>query len=229
METYKQEFIEFMVRAGALTFGDFVTKSGRRTPYFINTGRFDTGSKLVQLGEYYASAIMDRFGGACDCLFGPAYKGIPLAVATAAALWRNHHREVAIAFNRKEAKDHGEGGAIIGHQPQAGERVLLIDDVATSGASLREAMGILAAQIPHHVELVGALVSVDRMEKGQDDRSALEQLRQELGLKIVAIVTIEELVAHLYHRRLDGKTIIDDTLKARIDSYRHEYGAHGGG
>ena len=164
METYKSEFITFMVRSGVLAFGDFTTKSGRRTPYFVNTGRYRTGAQMNRLGRFYADAIQDRLAGEVDVLFGPAYKGIPLVIATSMALAAHHGRDVAWCFDRKEVKDHGEGGALVGHPLADGDRVLIVEDVTTAGTSIRQAVPLLRAAAD--VELAGLVVSVDRMERG---------------------------------------------------------------
>jgi orotate phosphoribosyltransferase len=223
METYKQEFIEFMVRAGALTFGAFVTKSGRATPYFINTGNYTRGSQMARLGEFYAEAIRSALGGGFNVLFGPAYKGIPLAASTAIALQRAYGHDVSVCFNRKEAKDHGEGGTIIGHKPAAGDRVVIVDDVITAGTSLRESAALLLA-VPG-VTLSALAVSVDRMEKGPSGVSALAEASKTYTMAAVAIVTIDEIVSYLHGRAVDGIVHIDDAMKAKIDEYRAEYGA----
>ncbi len=223
METYKCEFIEFMVRSEVLTFGDFITKSGRKTPFFINTGNYRTGRQMRQLGSYYAQAIMQTFDASFDVLFGPAYKGIPLSVAAAISLARDHDKDCGVCFNRKEAKDHGEGGALIGHSLQDGDRVLIIEDVTTAGSSIRETAPLLKAAA--NVQLTGLIVSVDRMEKGTGSLSALAQLEQEFGMQTMAIVTLDDIVTHLYNRPVNGIVFIDDRIKEAIDDYRAQYGA----
>lgn len=223
MEKYKQEFIEFMVRSKALTFGSFVTKSGRTTPYFVNTGNYTTGGQMARLGEFYAEAIRSKIGDDFNVLFGPAYKGIPLAVTAAAALYRLHGFDVPVCYNRKEAKDHGEGGSIIGHRPAAGDRVVIVDDVITAGTSVRESAALLTA-VPG-VVLRGLAVSVDRMEKGPSGASALFEASRAYGMDAIAVVSIEDIVSHLHGRTVDGTVVIDDAMKAKIDAYRAEYGA----
>jgi orotate phosphoribosyltransferase len=223
MEAYKQEFIDFMVRCDVLTFGDFVTKSGRRTPFFVNTGRYRTGEQLATLGRFYAQAIVDRLGGDVDVLFGPAYKGIPLVVTTSIALAAEHGRDVAFCFDRKEAKDHGEGGVLVGHKPADGERVLIVEDVTTAGTSVRETVPKLRAAAD--VALAGLVVSVDRQERGQGDRSALSELADEFAMPTFAIVTIEEVMASLHNREVDGRVVLDDAIHAAMHAYREEYGA----
>jgi len=226
MEKYKQDFIEFMVTAGVLTFGDFVTKSGRKTPFFINTGNYRTGSQIKKLGEFYAAAVSSTLGDSFDVLYGPAYKGIPLAVTTAAALAANHNHDVAFCFNRKEAKDHGEGGVFIGHKLRDNDRVLIVEDVVTAGTSVRESLPLLAQAAKTTV--VGVVVSVDRMEKGRSEKSALAEIRSDLGLKAFAIVTLDDLISHLHNRPVNGRVVLDDAMLEKIGAYRTLYGASSG-
>jgi len=223
MQDYQRGFIEFMVASGVLTFGEFVTKSGRKTPFFINTGNYRTGEQAGRLGEYYAQAMVAQFGDGFDVLFGPAYKGIPLAVAAAIALAVRHGRNVGYCFNRKEAKDHGEGGALVGHRLRDGERVLIIEDVITAGTSVRETVPLLLAAAK--VRLAGLIVGVDRMEKGTGELSALQEVRASYGMPAGAIVTLTDVVEHLHNRPVNGKVVLDDATKARIDAYRAQYGA----
>ena len=222
MEAYKREFIEFMVRCEVLTFGDFTTKSGRKTPYFVNTGKYRSGTQIARLGEFYADAIQGRLSEGYDVLFGPAYKGIPLAVTTAAAL-ASRGKDVGFCFNRKEAKDHGEGGVLVGHQPTDGERVLIVEDVTTAGTSIRETVPVLRAAAA--VELAGLIVSVDRQERGKGERAALAEVGEEFGMPTFAIVTLAEIVEHLSGREIDGRVVLGDADLARIEAYRAEYGA----
>ncbi len=221
METYKEEFIAFMVECGVLTFGDFTTKSGRKTPFFINTGNYKTGAQMSRLGAFYAAAIKDNFGEV-DVLFGPAYKGIPLVVTASIALADRHDTDVAFCFNRKEAKDHGEGGSLVGKKLVDGDRVLIVEDVTTAGTSIRETVPILqgAAQ----VELAGLIVSVDRMERGTGDKGALAEIQESFGMKTASIVNLEEIVSYLHNRKLNGSVVLDDEIKGRIDDYRAQYG-----
>lgn len=221
MKEYQREFIEFLVRCGVLTFGDFTTKSGRKTPYFINTGNYRTGSQLAQLGDFYGSALIDSLGDGFDNLYGPAYKGIPLAVTTAIAMSKLG-REVSVSYNRKEAKDHGERGVVIGHQYAGQERVVIVEDVITAGTSIRESMALLAAN--QNPSVVGAIVSVDRMERGQDERSAIQQVREDFGFAVLSIVTVRDVITHLHGREVDGKVYIDDAMKGRMEAYLEEYG-----
>jgi orotate phosphoribosyltransferase len=222
MEDYKREFINFMVRSGVLTFGDFVTKSGRKTPFFINTGNYCTGEQMEQLGRFYAEAIIQTMEREFDNLYGPAYKGIPLCVTTSIALARRFRHNVTFTFNRKEAKDHGEGGSLIGYKYKGGERVVIIEDVTTAGTSVRESVEILK-----HAggDLKAVVVSADRMERGTGTKSALSELRDNLGIKVFAIVTMDDIVEHLRETPVDGKMIIDAPMLERISAYRAEYGA----
>lgn len=220
---YKEGFIELMVRSGVLTFGDFTTKSGRRTPFFINTGNYRTGEQIAKLGEFYAEAILHSLKGEFDVLYGPAYKGIPLAVAAASALYLKHGVNVAYCFNRKEAKDHGEGGVVIGHKLKDGDRAVIVEDVITAGTSVRESVPLLKAQA--RVEIPALIVSVDRMERGTGELTALKEVEVEFGIKTFSIVSIEEIVAYLHNRPVDGKVVLNDETKARIDEYRAQYGA----
>lgn len=230
MEAYKAEFIEFMVRAGALRFGEFKTKSGRLSPFFINAGAYDTGRELAALGGFYARAIVERFGAGggelpFDCLFGPAYKGIPLVVTTAIALAREHGIDLPVSFNRKQAKDHGEGGRLVGYVPKDGDRVLIVEDVTTAGTSIRETAEILGAIA--EVKLAGLIVSVNRQERGPGGRSALAELAEEFGLAIEAIVTLDEIVGYLSAKAVGGERVIDEAMLGKIEAYRREYGADG--
>ena len=222
MQEYKSEFIEFLVRAGVLTFGEFTTKSGRQTPYFINTGNYRLGSQLGQLGRYYAAALGEHLGGGFDNLYGPAYKGIALAVSTAIALGQGGH-EVSVTYNRKEAKDHGETGTLIGHQYDGGERVVIIEDVITAGTSVRESMEILAAQ--GKPKVVGVMVSVDRAERGKGAETAMAEISREFGVPVFAIVNVREIIEWLHNRKVDGRVYIDDGGKQKMEGYLEEYGA----
>jgi orotate phosphoribosyltransferase len=222
MQVYQAQFIEFMVQSGVLAFGHFVTKSGRPTPYFINTGRYDTGGKLARLGGFYAEALLAHPEIEYDCLFGPAYKGIPLVTATAIAL-AGRGREAPFAFNRKEAKDHGEGGALVGHKIAPGERVVIIEDVTTAGTSVRETRELLSGI--GKVELTGLIVSVDRQERGRGERSALVELSEEFGIRTFPIVTLDDILAYLHGRSIDGRIVLDEAMLERVQSYRAQYGA----
>jgi orotate phosphoribosyltransferase len=223
MEEYKQQFIEFMVECGVLTFGDFTTKSGRKTPFFINTGNYRTGSQMGRLGSFYARAISATFGNGFNVIFGPAYKGIPLAVATAIALSQQFGHDAAVCFNRKEAKDHGEGGTLVGHRLRDGDRVLIIEDVTTAGTSIRETVPLLTGAA--RISLAGLIVSVDRQEKGSGEKGALAQIREQFAMPAAAIVTLDEIVSFLHNRDVGGRTVLGDDVKRRIDEYRALYGA----
>ena len=222
MEQYKQEFIEFMVDCQVLKFGDFVTKSGRKTPFFVNTGFYRTGEQLRKLGMYYANAIRDKFGVDFDVLFGPAYKGIPLTVAATMAISELYDAEIRYCSNRKEAKDHGDKGILLGSPINDGDKVVIIEDVTTAGTSIQETLPIIRAQ--GDVEVLGLVVSVDRMERGQGEKSALQEIEETYGMQTTAIVTMAEVVEHLYNREYKGKIIIDDAMKDAIDRYYEQYG-----
>lgn len=222
MEAYKQEFIEFMVDCGVLRFGDFTTKSGRKTPFFVNTGFYRTGAQLRKLGTYYAKAIHEKYGVDFDILFGPAYKGIPLSVATSMAIDELYGKEIKYCSNRKEVKDHGDTGILLGSPISDGDQVVIIEDVTTAGTSIGETMPILAAQ--GDVKVCGLVVSVDRMERGKGTKSALAEIEETYGIKTTAIVTMQEVVEHLYNKPYNGKVVIDDQLKSAIDAYYEQYG-----
>jgi orotate phosphoribosyltransferase len=222
VEQYKKEFIEFMLECGVLTFGDFITKSGRKTPFFVNTGNYKTGSQLRQLGEFYAHAINENFGTDFNILFGPAYKGIPLSVTTAISLSSLYNMDVAYCSNRKEVKDHGDKGILLGSKLKDGDKVLIIEDVTTAGTSIGETMPILAAQ--GNVNAIGLIISVDRMERGQGSKSALTEINEHYGLKTAAIVTMGEVIEYLYNRKVNGKILIDEQMNNRIIAYYDEYG-----
>jgi orotate phosphoribosyltransferase len=234
-EARTRAFVEFMVRCDVLTFGDFVARSGRRTPYFVNAGRYRTGEQVGQLGRFYADAIAEAFGAGVDVLFGPAYKGIPLAVTTAIALAADHGHDVGFCFDRKEAKDHGEGGLLVGHQLRDGDRVVIVEDVTTAGTSVRATVPLLRAEAD--VEVVGLVVGVDRRERGAADgdgstavrpggaeRSALDALGAAFGFRTLALATIDDIVTHLAGREIDGRVVLSDADLARIDRYREEHG-----
>lgn len=223
MRDEKGAFIDFMVDSGVLRFGDFVTKSGRRTPYFVNTGLYTTAAQMRTLGRAYARAIVDTFGkDGFDVLFGPAYKGIPLVVTVALALLEEHGVDVRFTFNRKEAKDHGEGGLLVGHPPQDGDRVLIVEDVTTAGTSIRETVPLLRAAAD--IELAGLIVSVDRLERGSTPGlSALAGVGKEFGMRAASIVDLDDIVEHL---RPGGSAPhpLDPGDVERIEAYRAEWG-----
>ncbi|MDG2308059.1 MAG: orotate phosphoribosyltransferase [Candidatus Binatia bacterium] len=222
MAPYKREFIDFMVESEVLTFGDFVTKSGRKTPYFVNTGKYRTGAQLARLSGYYAQTIAERFGEDFDVLFGPAYKGIPLAVGIAMELARRGPRDVPFCFDRKQVKDHGEGGQLVGHQLTDGERVLIVEDVTTAGTSIRETVPKLRAVAD--IRLAGLIVSVDRMERGSGADVALVEISRTWSMSTCAIVTIEEIMQDLHGREVGGTVLLGDEIYERMLAYRKEYG-----
>lgn len=224
MEQYKKEFIEFMVESEVLKFGDFTLKSGRKSPFFMNAGAYVTGSQLSRLGEYYAKAIHDHYGTDFDVLFGPAYKGIPLSVATTIAFSRLYGKEIRYCSNRKEVKDHGDTGILLGSKIKDGDRVVIIEDVTTSGKSIQETFPIIQAQ--GDVTILGLMVSLNRMEKGlETDKCALDEIREKYGFPANAIVSMADVVECLYNRPCQGRLIIDDKMKEAIDKYYEQYGA----
>lgn len=219
MSGYKEEFVKFMVRSDVLTFGDFVTKSGRKTPYFVNTGKFTTSEQIAKLGQFYASCIRENIPTEdYTMMYGPAYKGIPLVVAAAIGLFRDFQTDIPFTFNRKEVKDHGEGGNLIGYTPVSGDKVLIVEDVITAGSSVRESVPILMDAAPD-VTVTSLVISVDRMEKGKGAKSAIQEIIEEYGINTYAIVTIKEVVEILHNRPVDGKIYIDDTMKASIEAH----------
>ena len=223
MEQYKKEFIEFMVESDVLKFGDFTLKSGRKSPFFMNAGAYVTGTQLMRLGEYYATAIHENFGDDFDVLFGPAYKGIPLSVATVIAYAKLYGKEIRYCSNRKEIKDHGDTGILLGSKIKDGDRVVIIEDVTTSGKSIEDTFPILMAQ--GDVQIKGLMVSLNRMEVGLGGKvSALDEIREKYSFEARAIVSMAEVVECLYNKSCQGKILIDDTLKAAIDAYYNKYG-----
>ena len=220
----KKEFIEFMMSADVLRFGEFTTKSGRLSPYFVNTGNYRTGAQIATLGKFYAQCIMDNCGDNFDAMFGPAYKGIPLSVATTIAYSALYGKEIRYCSNRKEVKDHGDVGILLGSKLKDGDRVVIIEDVTTSGKSIEETFPILMEQAK--VEIKGLMVSLNRMEKGLGGKvSALAEIKEKYGFQARAIVTMADVIEHLYNRPYQGKIYIDDRLKAAIDAYYQQYGA----
>ncbi len=227
METYKERFIEFMTESGALKFGDFTLKSGRKSPFYMDAGAFVTGDRLARLGEFYAQAIYAAYGTDFDILFGPAYKGIPLAVSTAMAFYELYGRKVAYSSDRKEAKDHGaDKGGFLGARFKDGDRVVMIEDVTTSGKSMEETVPLVRAAAD--VNIIGLMVSLDRMEAGKDgDKKALDEIRDRYGFETRAIVTMKEVTDYLYDREIGGRMIIDDDTMARIEAYYKIHGVSG--
>ena len=224
MEQYKQEFIEFMVDCQVLKFGDFTLKSGRKSPFFMNAGAYVTGSQLMRLGEYYAKAIHDNYGDDFDVLFGPAYKGIPISVVTAIAYRQLYGKEIRYCSDRKEEKDHGaDKGSFLGSKLKDGDRVIMIEDVTTSGKSMEETVPKVKGAAD--VEILGLMVSLNRMEVGLGgEKSALDEIKEKYGFEARAIVSMADVIEHLYNREYKGQIIIDDTLKSAIDKYYDEYG-----
>ena len=224
MQEYKQQFIDFMVESQVLKFGSFTLKSGRQSPFFMNAGAYQTGSQLIRLGEFYARAIHDRYGLDFDVLFGPAYKGIPLSVAACMGISSLYGREIRYCSNRKEVKDHGDAGILLGASLKDGDRVMIIEDVTTSGKSMEETVPILRAQA--RVEIVGLMVSLDRMEVGKGGKvTALKEISDLYGFPTAAIVTMEEVTEALYRKETGGKVLIDEKVKADLEAYYKEYGA----
>ncbi len=223
MEQYKKEFIEFMVESQVLKFGEFTLKSGRKSPFFMNAGAYVTGTQLRKLGEYYAKAIYDNYGLDFDVLFGPAYKGIPLTVATTMAISELYGKDIRYCSNRKEEKDHGDTGILLGSKLKDGDRVVIIEDVTTSGKSIEETYPILKAQAD--VDVKGLIVSLNRQEVGKSgNKVALDEIKELYGFNTAAIVTMDEVVECLYNKEVKGQIVIDDELKAAIDAYYAQYG-----
>ena len=222
MEQYKKEFIEFMVDSAVLKFGEFTLKSGRKSPFFMNAGAYVTGKQLKKLGEYYAKAIHDNYGEDFDVLFGPAYKGIPLSVATTMAFSELYGKEIRYCSNRKEEKDHGDTGILLGSNLKDGDKVVIIEDVTTSGKSIEETFPILKSQAD--IQIVGLIVSLNRCEKGKGEKGALDEIKELYGFETNAIVSMKEVVEHLYNRPYNDTIYIDDSLKQAIDEYYSVYG-----
>ena len=214
--TYKEEFITFMVRSGVLTFGDFTTKSGRKTPYFVNTGNYKTGAQAAKLGDYYAACIQEHMPDGITCLFGPAYKGIPLAVSAAASLYRNYDRDLPYCFNRKEAKDHGEGGSLVGYQPKDGDRIIIIEDVITAGTAVRETVPIL--QSAAKVTIPDMFISVNRCEVGQNaGKTAVMEVKEEFGINVHAIITVADIYEYLKEKPEYASVLVN------MEKYMEQY------
>ena len=224
MEAYKQEFIEFMVESDVLKFGEFTLKSGRKSPFFMNAGAYVTGDQLHRLGLYYAQAIHDNFGLDFDVVFGPAYKGIPLSVVTAMAIHELYGKEVRYCSNRKEVKDHGDTGILLGSNLNDGDRIVMVEDVTTSGKSIEETYPIITSQAK--VEVKGLMVSLNRMEVGKGGKMcALDEVSERYSFPTASIVNMEEVTEHLYNCECQGRVVINDEIKAAIDAYYKEYGA----
>ena len=213
---YKENFIKFMVESGVLTFGDFTLKSGRKAPYFVNTGNYNTGAQLARLGEYYAQCIKENNVQA-DTLFGPAYKSIPLATACSIALFNKYGIDVNYAFDRKEAKDHGEGGIIVGRKMKDGEKIAIIEDVITAGTAIRTVLPLLKEQAD--VDITALIISVDRMEKGKGELSAVQEVKKDFGINVYSIVTMEDIIDAIKNDIIPGKEYLDKMIE-----YRNIYG-----
>ena len=224
MEEYKREFIEFMVESEVLKFGEFTLKSGRKSPFFMNAGAYVTGDQLHRLGCYYARAIHDNFGDDFDIVFGPAYKGIPLSVVTAMAYHELYGKEVRYCSNRKEKKDHGEGGSLLGAELYDGARVVMVEDVTTSGKSIDETYPLISSIA--NIEVKGLMVSLNRMEVGKGGvKAAIDEVSDKYGFPTACIVDMAEVTEYLYNRECQGRVVIDDAMKASIDAYYKQYGA----
>ena len=221
ISTYQASIIELMAKSGVLMFGDFTTKSGRQSPYFVNSGHYKTGQQAELVSTYYAALINEKLKGQFDVLFGPAYKGIPLCTLTAAALSRLYGIDAGYCFNRKEAKDHGEGGMFVGWQPRDGERFLIIEDVISAGTSVREVLPLLKAAAD--VSITDMVISVDRMERGYHGTTAVDEVKREFGITVHPLATVVDIMAYLHNREVDGKVYIDDAMKAKMEAYIAQY------
>jgi orotate phosphoribosyltransferase len=216
----KERFVELLLESGVLNFGSFKTKSGRLSPYFFNTGKFDSGQRLGKVADLYAESLKEHFGMGIDNLFGPAYKGIPLAVLTADRLAKLYRKDISFTFNRKEAKDHGEGGLLVGHQYQGGEKIVIVEDVLTGGTSLRETELLLRRL---DLQVLGIFVGIDRQEKGRGEMSAKKEIEQVYQAPVHSLVNMDEIVAILHNHSVLGRVWIDGDIKASIDAYRTQY------
>ena len=222
MEQYKQDFIQFMVDCDVLRFGEFTLKSGRKSPFYMNAGLYVTGGQLEKLGQFYAKAIHDNYGDDFDVLFGPAYKGIPLSVATTMAYHTLYGKQIRYCSNRKEIKDHGDAGILLGGPIKENDKIVIIEDVTTSGKSIEETFPII--NVYKNVTIKGLMVSLNRMERGKGEKSALCEIKEKYGFEANAIVTMEEVVEYLYNKEYNGRIVINDEIKAALDKYYKEYG-----
>jgi len=218
---YKANLIELMAQSGVLMFGDFTTKSGRKSPYFINSGYYKTGQQAELLSTYYAALINERLKGSFDVLFGPAYKGIPLCTLTATALYRLYNIDAGYCFNRKEIKDHGDGGLFVGWQPKDGDSFLIVEDVISAGTSVREVYPLLKSAA--NVSITDMVISVDRMEMGYNGLTAVEEVKKEFGITVHPLVTVFEIIEYLHNREIEGRIYIDDEIKRKMVSYVEQY------
>jgi orotate phosphoribosyltransferase len=221
MQPYQENFIRFLVQSNALKFGDFTLKSGRKCPYFLNLGQFCKGSLISELAKYYVAALKEKIKD-FDVIFGPAYKGIPLSVAITLVLFQDQKMDVGYSFNRKEAKNHGEGGMLVGSPMSADSKVVIVDDVMTAGTALRESLMLLQSFGPPQIK--GVLIAVDRMEKGQGEKSATQEMRDEFGIEVFSIVTLQDIIDYLSGRSIDGKIYLDEERLEQITKYRQQYG-----
>lgn len=221
MNNFKEDFLKLMIDSDVLTFGDFITKSGRPTPYFVNTGKFNTSEEIAKLGDFYAAQIIANDLNP-DIIYGPAYKGIPLVTTTASSLWKNYNKDVKYSFNRKEVKDHGEGGIFIGETPKEGDHVVIIEDVITAGTSVRETLDLFKEL--GDIKIDGLIISVDRMEKGDSGLSAVQEIEKEYGIKTYPIVNTREIIDLLHNKEINGKIIIDDERKKKLEDHLEKYG-----
>ena len=227
MSSIQHKFIEFCIESNVLRFGEFKTKAGRLSPYFFNAGLFNTGAMLSKLADFYARTLIKAMEDGrieCDMIFGPAYKGITLAAAVAMRMAELGY-DLPFAYNRKEVKDHGEGGSMVGYKPQAGDRVVIVEDVVTAGTAVRETIELFKSVAA--VDLTALIVSVDRMERGTGDKTTLDELREDYGIQVFPIVTVREVIDFLHNNPVDGKVYIDDEMKAKMEAYLEQYGAKG--
>ena len=224
MEQYKKDFIEFMVDSDVLRFGEFTLKSGRQSPFFMNAGLYVTGSQLMRLGEFYATAVHENFGDDFDVFFGPAYKGIPISVATAIAYSKLYGKEIRYCSNRKEVKDHGDAGIMLGSPLKDGDKVVILEDVTTSGKSIEETYPIITAQAD--INIKGMMVSLNRLEQGLDCESetALTLVGEKYGFPVASIVDMNEVQEYLYNKEIKSRIIIDDNIRKALDEYYEQYG-----
>ncbi|GHU62163.1 orotate phosphoribosyltransferase [Clostridia bacterium] len=222
MKQYKKDFIDFMLQCEVLKFGNFITKSGRETPFFINTSFYRTGKQLQRLGEFYAQAILENFDANFTVLFGPAYKGIPLSVSIAIALSQMGYPNISYCSNRKEIKDHGDTGMLLGSPLKDADRILIVEDVTTAGTSIAETMPIIQSQAK--AEVIGLMVSVDRMERGKGEQSALKEIESKYHFPVFSLVNMKEVFVYLEEKEMQGNKILNADLKDKIYAYYQQYG-----